>query len=344
MAEKLTVPAITGPTGSGKTELVLSLAEGIPLEVVVCDSRKLFRGLDIGTAKPDLETRQRVRFHLLDLVDPEDSFTVYDFVPLAVKAVSDIVSRGKLPVLEGGTGLYLSALARGFKFERAPAIPELREALADVWARDGYEDFLVVVLAVFPEAVQEIDARNPRRMLRFLEDHFTDLPDGGVTEVLSALNLSGMEGAIKRSREERERRRRESGIETGIGVAGFVLEVRRDVLKQRIRERTRLMFERGLVSEVEELMNVGVAPDSQALQGIGYREVVEHLLGHSSMEEVEAQVVIRTLQLAKRQVTWFRHQLPDFARLPFNTDEERKAARETLGTNLRRLHKSMLAD
>jgi len=342
MAEKLTVPAITGPTGSGKIELVLSLAEGIPLEVVVCDSRKLFRGLDIGAAKPDPEMRQRVRFHLLDMVEPEQAFTVYDFVPLAIRAVHDILQRGVLPVVEGGTGLYLSALARGFRFERAPAIPDLREMLADRWAKEGYDAFAATALAVFPEARKVLDFRNPRRMLRFLEDQLASLPVDELPEVLNALDMPEAEPAVRQVVREWSRRRGETAIDPDFDIAGFVLEVERDVLWERINRRTREMFARGLVAEVEELLNTGVPADSQALQGIGYQEVVEFLVGRLTLQETESSVAIRTRQLAKRQVTWLRHQLPDATRTPFTTPEERQGTRSALSGQLAEMHEGNL--
>lgn len=339
MAQEPLVPAITGPTACGKTELVLSLTEELPLEVVECDSRKVFRGLDIGAAKPDAEMRKRLRFHLLDLVEPDGSFTVFDFVSLAIRAVRDILGRGNIPVLEGGSGLYLTALVQGFRFERAPAIPELRESLADRWAKDGYDTFAKTALALFPEARRETEVRNPRRMLRFLEDRIAALPPDELPQLLAALELSGVEEAVCRVRREWERRRQAPAPETGFRITGFVLEVGRDALQERIRRRTSEMFARGLVAEVERLLNAGVPADSQALQGIGYHEVIESLLGHISLEEAESQVAIHTRQLAKRQVTWFRHQLPGFTRMPFTTRRERENARAALLGKLTLLHK-----
>jgi len=341
MLEQVSVPAITGPTACGKTELILSLAEELPLEIVVCDSRKVFRGLDTGAAKPSAEMRERVRFHLMDIVEPDESFSVHDFIPLAAKAISEILGRNRLPVLEGGTGLYLSALAHWFNFDRAPAIPELREVLADKWARDGYDAFVTVALAVFPEAREAVDVHNPRRMLRFLEANLATLPPDELPGVLAALELLEAEGAVRRAcLEWNERRTRVSAAPemSGISTAGFVLEVSRDVLWERIRNRTRQMFASGLVAEVKALLDSGIPADSQALQGIGYREVIEFLLGHTSLEEAESQVAIHTRQLAKRQRTWFRHQLTDFATIPFTSQEERERARAGLLRELRRIH------
>ena len=342
MAERLLVPAITGATACGKTELVLSLSDELPLEVVVCDSRKVFRGLDIGAAKPDREMRERLRFHLLDIVEPERPFTVHDFLPLAVGAVRDILQRGMLPVVEGGTGLYLSALAREFRFERGPAIPELRAALADRWAKDGYDAFATTALSVFPVARKRTDFRNPKRMLRFIEDQLAALSAEELPGVLTALEMPEVEPAVRRVAREWRRRRGEGSVASGFNVVVFVLEVHRDVLWERIRVRTREMFACGLVAEVGGLLNAGVSVDSQALQGIGYREVAEFLLGHLGLQEAESSVAIHTRQLAKRQVTWFRHQLPEGIRMPFTTPEERQETRSALLKQLAEMHQGNL--
>ncbi len=339
--ELLKVPAITGPTACGKTELVLKLAQEIPVEVVSCDSRKVYKGLDIGTDKPTADERRLVRFHLIDVVEPQEEFSVETFTKLALKAIAEIFRRKRLPVLEGGTGLYLASLAYGYEFEGSPPIDILRQYLSQKFAKQGYSSLLLALLKAFPDAKEEIDISNPARMIRFVEKALYTLKQ---EEIERKLKLFGAEKiadeVLNTIKKAKRRKKRKPGID--FEVVGFILEVERLKLWNRIRQRTQKIFADGLVEEVKGLLNRGVPKKSQSMQGIGYKEIIEYLNGNISLEQAEEMVVIHTRQFAKRQQTWNRHQFQDFTRIPFTSETDRVKAYRYLSSELKRIHMNNL--
>ncbi len=324
--EKPRISAITGPTASGKTNLVITLSEFCPLEVISCDSRNIYKKLDIGTAKPTKSEREKVAFHLIDIVEPTESFSVEQFSKLAMKKIFDILGRKKLPVLEGGTGLYLASIAYSYEFGKSPPIEGLRKHLNEIFAEVGYLSLLPELTSIFKNAEKEIDIYNPTRMIRFIEKSLISMDESELRSTLAELNCSQIFDEIIKLKEVAKMEERESEETPSFNVVGFTLEVERNLLWQRIRERVRKMFAEGLVEEVRELLALGVKEDSQALSGIGYAEVVEYLKGKMSIEEAEERVVIATRQLAKRQETWNKHQFQGFTRIPYSTTAEMEKA------------------
>ena len=163
------VLGIVGPTASGKTDLALAIAERLPVEIVVADSRQVYRGMDIGTAKVSMSAQRRVPHHLIDVADPDEPFTVADWVDRARALIPAIAARGRLPLVVGGTGLYVSALVDGHDYAAQPWSPELRQRLADELETDGLEPLVARLEAADPASAAAIDLRNPRRVLRALE-------------------------------------------------------------------------------------------------------------------------------------------------------------------------------
>lgn len=268
---------LAGPTAVGKSEVALLLAERVGGEIVSVDSMQVYRGLDIGTAKPTREERARVRHHLIDVVDLTQSFDAAQFVRLARKAVEEIRSEGKVPILCGGTGLYFKAFLEGLG-EAPPADAGLRSELEAMPLTD-----LLAELAAKDQATYErIDRDNSRRVIRALE----------------VIRLTGK--PYSRQRAEWP------GSQTD--QAGTFIGLRRlpDDLRRRIDARVEAMFGRGLVAETEELLKHGLAENRTAMQALGYRQVVEHLRGARPLAETIEMVKIRTRQFAKRQMTWFR--------------------------------------
>jgi len=319
------VPAITGPTGCGKTGLVLALAEKIPLDVVCCDSRKVYRGADIGAAKPTAEQQKRVAFHLLDLVEPQDSFSVQQYVTAALPAIADIRAKDRLPVIEGGTGLYLEALMSGYDFGGAPPVQELREAFAEQWESDR-ESLIARLQELFPDAEHEIDLRNPPRVVRFIEKKLVgELADGEIKRHLAKLGIEAAGNAVKNARRESKRRARTT---EPLDVRGYVLKTEREVLRQLIVQRTEEMLEGGLIKEVESLLKASVPRKAQVFAGIGYREVLLFLEGQVSREELAELITVHTRQFARRQDTWNSSRFRGFQQVPFTTPKERAAASE----------------
>jgi tRNA dimethylallyltransferase len=269
--------AIVGPTASGKSDLALALAGRLPLDILVADSRQVYRGMDVGTTKPDAAARTAVPHHLLDLVDPDAAFTVADWVSRARRLLPEIARRGRLPLVVAGTGLYLNALVDGHDYRHQAFSPETRERLTAELEAEGLPALARRLAGMDAAAAKRIDLRNPRRVLRALER----AEAGGGAASVSADPYPGRLALIGISRP-------------------------REVLYRRIDERAARLFASGLLEETRRLLDAGHAPDLPALSGHGYREAAAHLAGEWSLEEAIAATARRTRQYAKRQLTWFR--------------------------------------
>jgi tRNA dimethylallyltransferase len=297
---------IAGPTAAGKSEIALALAEQLGGEIISADSMQVYRGLDIGTAKPSPAERARVPHHLIDICDLTEAFDAAQFIRLAQKAVAEIQSRGRVPVFCGGTGLYFKALLSGLG-EAPSANPELRDELEAA----SFESLLGELRERDPEAYEKIDKQNPRRVIRAVE----------------VIRLTG-----KKFSEQRAEWKAEGGKRKAENF--FCINRPPADLHARINARVDEMFRRGLVDETRGLLRHGLEQNKTAMQAIGYRQVVEHLRGERNLAETIEQVKIRTRQFAKRQLTWFRRQLaPEWielkpgdsvetvvANLPFNRE------------------------
>jgi tRNA dimethylallyltransferase len=271
------IGAIVGPTASGKTELALAVAERLPVEIVVADSRQVYRGMDIGTAKPDASARRAVPHHLLDLVPPDMPFTLADWLARAREVVGEVWARGHLPLLVGGTGLYVSALLDGYQLGAQPPSPELRRALAAELEAEGLQPMAEHLAALDPAAAAATDLRSPRRVLRALE---RVLGAGAPTPREAAQPWPG-------------------------SVALIGIHRPRPVLDARIRQRTAWMFASGLLAEVEELRARGYGAELGPMTGHGYREAFQVLAGELTRERAIEVTALHTRQYAKRQMTWF---------------------------------------
>ena len=269
--------AIVGPTASGKTDLALALGRRMPIEILVADSRQVYRGMDVGTAKPDAAARAIVPHHLLDLVDPDEPFTVAHWVERARPLLAEMAGRGRLATVVGGTGLYLSALLDGHDYASQAWSPELRARLAEELAAEGLEPLAARLAAADPAAAGKVDLRNPRRVLRALER--AEAGGGGVAP---------------------------SGEPYDGRVALVGISRPREVLYRRIDERAARLFATGLLDEVRKLLAAGYGPELRPMTGHGYREAARHLAGEWSLDQAVEVTARRTRQYAKRQLTWFR--------------------------------------
>ena len=280
---------IVGPTASGKTDLALALAGRMPVEVVVADSRQVYRGMDVGTAKPDGAARASIPHHLLDLVNPDEPFTVAQWVSRARELIPAIGERGNLPMVVGGTGLYLSALLEGHDYAAQPWSPELRQSLTHALDTDGLDALVDRLRSIDPLAADTVDRRNPRRVLRALER--AEGGGGGAT-----VRADAYEGR----------------------VALIGLSRPREELYRRIDDRARRLFDEGLLPEVAALLERGFAGRLRPMTGHGYAEAARHLAGEWTLEEAIEGTARRTRQYAKRQLTWFRRD-PRIMWLPAGT-------------------------
>ncbi len=273
---------LAGPTAVGKSAIALLLAEELGGEIISVDSMQVYRGMDIGTAKPSPEERARVPHHLIDVVDVTQPFDAAQFIALARQAVADIQSRGRLPILCGGTGLYFKAFLDGLG-QAPPADAALRGALEAT----PLPDLLRELAERDPETYERIDRQNPRRIIRAIE----------------VIRLTGEPFSAQRANWAHG-----SGV-THHAATCIGLSRPAGDLHRRIEARVDAMFRQGWVAETEQLLERGLAQNQTAMQALGYRQIVEHLRGQRSLPETIQLVKIRTRQFAKRQMTWFRRQL-----------------------------------
>jgi tRNA dimethylallyltransferase len=276
--------------------VALALAERINGEIVSVDSMQVYRGLDLGTAKPSPSDRRRIPHHLIDVVEVNEPFDAAQFARLAQSAVAQIQQRGRVPILCGGTGLYFKAFLEGLG-ETPAADAALRAELE----KTPLNGLLHELEQKDPDTFARIDRKNPRRVVRALEIiRLTGWPLRTQREIWGAAS----------SRES---------LFFGLARAG-------DDLRVRIDTRVNEMFERGLVNETQRLLKRGLAENRTAMQAIGCRQVVEHLRGERSLEETIELVKVRSRQFAKRQMTWFRRQFNlDWVHLKANTAVEQTA-------------------
>lgn len=269
---------LAGPTAVGKSELALKLAAQLDAEIVSVDSMQVYRGMDIGAAKPSLADRSRVPHHLVDELDLNESFNAARFVLRASQVTAGIQQRGRVPLLCGGTGLYFRAFLHGL--DAAPPLElQLRAQLQSV----PLAELLQELKTGDPLRFASIDRQNPRRVLRAVEI---------LRQKTTASSASVIESAKPRGYR---------------GRSVFVILTRPlHELRERIDARVAWMFAHGLVEETKSLLSAGLKENSTALQALGYRQVVEHLQGVRSLADTVALVQIRTRQFAKRQLTWFR--------------------------------------
>ncbi len=256
----------------------MALAARMPAEILVADSRQVYRGMDVGTAKPTAAARAAVPHHLLDLVDPDQPFSVAQWVQLAREAASAVEARGRQPLVVGGTGLYVSALVDGHDYASQPWAPAVRQRLSDELETDGLEPLASRLSQLDPAAAARTDLRNARRVLRALER----IEAGGGAGAPSSVPFPGRTALV--------------GIDRP-----------RDVLYARIDARAAWMFtEGGLLDEVAGLLAAGYAPSLHPMTGHGYGEAIRHLAGEWDLERAIEVTARRTRQYAKRQLTWFR--------------------------------------
>ncbi|HEX4349336.1 MAG TPA: tRNA (adenosine(37)-N6)-dimethylallyltransferase MiaA [Verrucomicrobiae bacterium] len=271
---------IAGPTAVGKSAVALALAEKIGGEIISVDSMQVYRGLDIGTAKPTATERARVPHHLIDVCDLREAFDAAQFVRLAQKAVAEIQARGRTPIFCGGTGLYFKAFLEGLG-EAPPADEKLRAELETL----PLETLLDELRARDPATFEKIDRQNPRRVIRAVE----------------VIRLTG-----KKFSEQRAEWKSASS-NTSHPASRIICFARSSGdLQKRINARVDEMFSRGLVEETRHLLKHGLDENKFAMQAIGYRQVVEHLRSERGLAETIELVKVRTRQFAKRQLTWFR--------------------------------------
>ena len=272
---------IAGPTASGKTALAVELAKELNGEVISCDSMQIYRGMDIGTAKPSREEMQGIPHHMLDVCDPTEDFSVSRYCDLATPILEGILSRGKTAIIAGGTGLYMDSLMKGNDFAPIPATGH-REKLEARAQAEGIEPLLRELRAVDPEAAER--------------------SQGNLRRIVRALEVYGETG-----RTITEHNRQTQAVPPRYSPLWLGLDfTERSELYRRIDLRVELMLDMGLLEEIRSLLSSGIPEKATAMQAIGYKEFVDALAGRSTIDAAVAQVQQASRRYAKRQLTWFR--------------------------------------
>jgi tRNA dimethylallyltransferase len=274
------IPVLAGPTASGKSALALKLAQEYPIEVVSADASLVYRGLDIGTDKPSSQERAAVPHHLIDIVEPDEAFSVAHYFERAEAAIAEVLERGRLPIVVGGTGYYIRTLSEGL-YELPPRDAGVQRQLEHELQQRGLEALIAELQAASPEDAQRV-GRNPRRVMRALE----------------VLRRSGIPPSRFPRRKPRFRYRK------------AILWPTFAAIKPRLLARTARQFERGLLEEVRRLFERYPTPPV-ALEAIGYKELLGYLRGEYTLEEARRRIEQNTIAYAKRQYTWFRKEPGD---------------------------------
>ena len=275
------VIVICGPTASGKTGLSIELAKRINGEIVSCDSMQIYKDMTIGTAKPTIDEMQSIKHYLIDCVSPEQRFSVADYKREATNAIKEIFAKGKVPIVVGGTGLYLESLIYGIEYEEIEVNLDYRAYLEKIEEKNGLYYLYQEAQKIDEEATKKISPNDKKRIYRILEIY----------------------KATGKTKTELEKESRRKGPDFDYILFGINMD--RDKLYERINERVDSMIENGLIQEVKGLSKK-YEKFPTAMQGLGYKEVVEYLEGNITKDEMIDKIKMMTRRYAKRQLTWFR--------------------------------------
>ena len=279
--QKSKVIVICGPTASGKTALSIALAKKINGEIVSCDSMQIYKDMDIGTAKPTIEEMQGIKHYLIGYVSPEQRYSVADYKKDAKKAIKEILEKGKIPIVVGGTGLYIDSLIYEIEYQDIKLDEQYRKQLEDEVKEKGLEELYKKAKIIDEKAMEKISPTDKKRILRVLEIYH----------------------ATGKTKTEQEIESRKKEVEYDYKV--YALNWDRQKLYDRINKRVDIMIEQGLIQEVKQILEK-YSTFPTAMQGLGYKEVVDYLNGIYTKEEMVEKIKMETRRYAKRQLTWFR--------------------------------------
>ena len=281
MENKKNVIVIAGPTASGKTSLSIKLAQKIKGEIISADSMQIYKDMDIGTAKVTKEEMQGIPHHMIDIVEPSKYYSVAEYQKEATKKIEEIISRGKVPIVVGGTGLYIDSLIYEIQYNNIKVDLEYRKELERKVEEQGIETLYDMAKQIDPEAMKKISNNDKKRILRVLE-------------------IYHQTGKTKTQLEEESRKK-----ETIYKYHVFAINMEREKLYDRINKRVDIMIKEGLIEEVKKIKEK-YPKIPTAMQGLGYKEVVEYIEGIVTKEEMIEKLKMETRRYAKRQLTWFR--------------------------------------
>lgn len=275
------VIVICGPTASGKTALSIELAKKINGEIVSCDSMQIYKDMYIGTAKPTIEEMQGIKHYMLDFVSPDERYSVADYKKQAKQAIREIIEKGKVPIVVGGTGLYVDSLIYEIEYQNIEFDEKYRKQLEERSEKEGLEALYNEAKKIDPEAITKISPNDKKRILRILEIY----------------NATG------KNKTEQEKESRKNEVEFDYKV--YAISWDREKLYDRINQRVDIMIDQGLIEEVQKIYSK-YNKFPTAMQGLGYKEVLEYLEGKCNKQEMIDKIKQETRRYAKRQLTWFR--------------------------------------
>ena len=280
MKQKLIV--VAGPTASGKTRLAIDIAKSVNGEIVNADSMQIYKYMNIGSAKPTLEEQSEAKHHLIDFLEPDEEFSVANYTELAHKVIAEISSRGKIPIMCGGTGLYINSVVNDITFGEIETDYKLREELNELAKQHGSQYLLDILKEFDPVSAQRLHPGNLRRIVRAIEFYRTT--------------------GIPISEHQEMTKQKESRYEPLM----LCVKWDRDVLYDRINKRVDIMMNDGLLDEVKQLMEMGYTKELNSMKGIGYKEIIDYFEGNMSLEDTVNLIKQSSRRYAKRQLTWFR--------------------------------------
>ena len=276
------VIVIVGPTASGKTALSIELAKQIKGEIVSCDSMQIYKDMNIGSAKPSLEEMQGIKHYMIDIVEPDKRFSVAEYKKQAEQAIEEILSKGKMPIVIGGTGLYADSLIYGIEYPEIEFDKNYRNELENIAnSKEGLSNLYEKAKEIDSKAIEKISPNDKKRILRILEIYHS----------------------TGKTKTELEAESRKNEVKYDYRV--FAINMDRQILYNRINKRVEIMIENGLIEEVKNLLDK-YKEFPTAMQGLGYKEVVEYLNGYLKKDEMIEKIKQETRRYAKRQLTWFR--------------------------------------
>lgn len=279
--KKHKVVVICGPTASGKTSLSIELAKKIDGEIISCDSMQIYKDMNIGTAKVTKTEMQGIKHYLIDIISPEERYSVADYKKAAEKAIIEILEKGKTPIIVGGTGLYVDALIYGIEYPNIEFNEKYRKQLENRVETEGLETLYEEAKKIDKQAVQKISSNDQKRILRILEIYH----------------------ATGKNKTQQEAESRKNEVKYDYKV--FAINMDREILYNRINKRVDIMMENGLIDEVKQIKKK-YNKFPTAMQGLGYKEVVEYLENKISKDEMVEKIKQESRRYAKRQLTWFR--------------------------------------
>lgn len=269
---------ICGATASGKSDLAIECAKLFDSEIVSADSMYIYKDLNIGTAKPSIKEMQGIKHHLIDVVSPKQAFSVSDYKKLAEPIITDIINRGKVPIICGGTGFYINSILYDLSYGKAEANLEIRDKYNALAKEKGNEYVYNKLLELDRESALKLHFNDLKRVIRALEIYFTGTKKSDIKDELVPK----------------------------FDYKAYSINHERDYLYQRINNRVDIMIKNGLINEIKGLLDSGITKDNQCMQAIGYKEIIEYLQGNCTLEKAIDDIKLNTRHYAKRQITYFK--------------------------------------